>query len=95
MSSACSRKAAASRDDSCLSVADLSRIGNCFMVKKIPEMHIVFIALLEDPKECSPSTYNFRREPGICELFLSHAMKGCCKEIRQLAFCLMVRRLPI
>jgi hypothetical protein len=49
------------------------------MVKKIPAMHNVFIALLEDPKERFPSTYNFRREADICELFLSRAIKGCCK----------------
>jgi hypothetical protein len=59
MNSAASRKAAASRGDFWLSVADLSQIGNCFMVNKIPEMHIVFIALWEDPKGCYASTYNF------------------------------------
>jgi hypothetical protein len=39
------------------------------MVKKATAMHFVFVALLEEPKGSFPSTYNFRREADICELF--------------------------
>jgi hypothetical protein len=39
------------------------------MVKKATAMHFVFVALLEDPKGSYPSTYNFRWEADICELF--------------------------
>ena len=66
--------------------ADLSRIGKLLMVKKIPEMHIAFVALLEDLTEWPPSTYNFRREPGICEIVFSRAMKGCCKAFNSAEF---------
>jgi hypothetical protein len=80
MNSVSSGKTTASRDVSCLSVGVIVSNWQSFMVKKIPEMHIVFVALLEDPTECFPSTYNFRREPGILlKRPFSCAMKGCCK----------------
>jgi hypothetical protein len=51
------------------------------MVKKIPAMYFVFVALLENPKEHFPCAYNFRPEARICELFLSRAIPKAAAKV--------------
>jgi hypothetical protein len=81
MNSVSSRKTAVSRDDSCLALGGFVSNWQIVYGQKIPEMHIAFVALLEELMEWSPSTYNFRREPVFAKSFFSRAMKGCCKAL--------------